>query len=288
MSAAAEAHAAKGEPYHAIEKYDRAADVLAVLNDQQDRVRELKENRETIEATLAFSGDAVLEYADGPRLLRIGSSIEIGRRDDNRLDEIHVGCRLVSRMGRQARIAYQDGEFRITDLGSTNGTFVGEFHVQSKQSTTLGVVADVKLGGGLNPPKPGFCTIRCERIDGPVPAMAMSFQSETSNLPAEIAENWPTMAADHQYGWILTPGPLLIGGSGDCAVRLRDAPAEVMAQLTSNGGHMIEPCADHIILVNGARVIHPVKLGDNVEIDIGGSKIRFLANATYFKEHPPG
>ena len=96
------------------------------------------------------------------------------------------------------------------------------------------------------------------------------------------------MEADCRYRWILTPGPLLIGGNADCPLCLPDAPAEILAQISYQDGYILQPASDRPVLVNGARVTRPVRLANNVRVALGGANFGFHATAAYFAEHPPG
>ena len=94
------------------------------------------------------------------------------------------------------------------------------------------------------------------------------------------------MEADCRYRWILTPGPLLIGGNADCPLCLPDAPAEILAAL-ANGAHETPKPGDPafaddraVIIADAGRALaaasvrarelglEPVNLGAGREISI--------------------
>ena len=67
-----------------------------------------------------------LDTPSGKQTLVIGDKWAIGREGSGQPVAIKVTHPRVSRIGRQAQITYQDASFSITDLDSSNGTFLND------------------------------------------------------------------------------------------------------------------------------------------------------------------
>ncbi len=246
--------------------------------------------REQLEAALGFSEPAALVLQNRPNLLFFSNAIEIGRRVASPYRDIHVGCRLVSQTGRQARIEFQDHDFRVSDLGSTNGTFLEDRHVHPGEWIAIPPHARIKLGGGLKPPRPGPCVLACRYVAGN-PA-SMLFEFETGHLEPEemaaLSENWRTIHLDGAYRWILAPGSVQLGQSSECAIRSPAETGKAAARISVKDRCYIEPVGGADLTIEGVSFRSKVVLADNIELVLNGAKIRFSSAANYFAANPPG
>ena len=276
----AEGHIAAARPYDAVHAYDQAIEAAVVLPDANDSVVRLQTRREAIETGLVFTGSAVLEASSGSIFLHVGVNLDIGRLSSSGQHGVTVGCRLASRIGRQTRVSYESGRFLVTDLGSTNGTFLDDRFVEAEDCIPLDrQAAELSLGGGREPPTRGPCRIKLTTMAGDPSPLVAHVVTEGLNSAEQVnlADNWPGMEEDCRKTWILMTGPVLIGSGPDCAVEIGGDRPGALARIDYDDGYSISACSDETIFVNEAPVLRPVFLGDGVEIGVGGSRMRFVA-----------
>lgn len=277
---AAEALAARGLPYKAMETYDRAISAAMPLAGLEERIQHLQELRNAIESMLAFTGDAVLDAPSGPVFISIGANLEIGRSAEKNPHDIAVGCQLVSRIGKQARITYAHGSFWVMDHGSTNGSFLNDRFLETQLPVALdfgGKAAEISFGGGREPPRSGPCRLRLRLIGGEHAALVMNFHTEglTASELTGLEEQWPSMHEDCRNTWIFASGPVFMGKGGDCAIDVETEASGPLARIEYDKGYTLGPHAKASIYVDQVLVSRPVTLGDGVEIRVGNSQLRF-------------
>ena len=269
--------------------YRALADINALMQGNEHNAdAALNACRANIEDALKFSGDAVYFIQNRPHFLRLDRAIELGRRAPKRIVDIHVGCRLVSKFGRQTRIEYKDNEFQVTDLGSTNGTFLNNTHVTTGNWKLIQNDAKIRTGGGLKPPKPGLCELACTRVSGEYSALVVEFQTSRMG-PADlekISPNWPTMHLDSEPRWVLAPSGILIGSSPECIIKVPTKEHTVAAQITFNNGYFIKPLGDTKLMILGTLFTQEVPLSEESEININGTNIRFSSQFLFYKNNP--
>ena len=269
--------------------YRALADINTLMQGNEHNAdATLNKCRTDIEDALKFSGDAVYFIQNRPHFLRLGSAIELGRRAPKRLEDIHVGCRLVSKLGRQTRFEYKDNEFQVTDLGSTNGTFLNSTQVTSGNWQLIQNGAKIHTGGGLKPPKPGLCVLACTTVSGEYSALVVEFQTSLMR-PADlekISPNWPTMHLDSEPRWVLAPSGILIGSSPECLIKVPTKEHTVAAQITFKNGYFIKPHGDTKIMILGTLFTQKVPLSEEAEININGTNFQFSSQDLFYKNYP--
>ena len=246
--------------------------------------------RTNIEAALNFSGAAVYFLNNRPHIFRAENAIEIGRRRLTHLEDIHVGCRLVSKFGGQTKIEYKDNEFQVTDQESTNGTFLNQSQITPGNWEHIQNGATIHTGGGLKPPKPGLCVLACNRITGDYPALVMEFK--TSQMGPDdiekISPHWSTMHLDSEYRWVLAPNGILIGNSPECIITAPHDEGNSAAKITFNNGYSIKPEIGSKLTVSGVPFTTEVPLAKESEININGTTFQFYSSRCFYKSYPIG
>lgn len=246
--------------------------------------------RTNIESALKFSGAAVYFLNNRPHIFRAESAIEIGRRKLTQLEDIHVGCRLVSKFGGQTKIEYKDNEFQVTDQESTNGTFLNQSQIIPGNWEHIHNGATIHTGGGLKPPKPGLCVLACNRITGEYPALVMEFK--TSHMGSgdikKISPHWSSMYLDSEYLWVLAPNGILIGNSSECIITAPHNEGNAAAIITFNNGYYIKPEIGSELTVSGVPFTEEVPLAEKSEININGIIFQFYSSQYFYKNYPIG
>ena len=271
--------------------YQALADIHTLLErSEHTQDTALNACRTNIEAALNFSGAAVYFLNNRPHIFRTESAIEIGRRKLTHLEDIHVGCRLVSKFGGQTKIEYKDNEFQVTDQESTNGTFLNKSQIIPGNWKHIHNGATIHTGGGLKPPKPGLCVLACNRITGDYPALVMEFK--TSQMGPDdiekISPHWSTMHLDSEYRWVLAPHGILIGNSPECIINAPHNEGNSAARITFNNGYSIKPEIGSKLTVSGVPFTTEVPLAEESEININGATFQFYSSRRFYKIYPVG
>ena len=176
-------------------------------------------------------GALQMDTPNGPMMLVIGTELAIGREVGGEPVAVSVTNPRVSRVGRQARIDYQDGTFTITDLDSSNGTFLNDDLLLPQQAHAL-VYHDgrceISVGGGREPPRKGLCRFIVDAIEAPDPVLRISLSRSILNKPeiSSIVKTWTGLLEEVSKTWVLSAGRILVGGDLDCGVHLPGTTAE--------------------------------------------------------------
>ena len=258
--------------YQALQDYEAArglAEFLgqAVPERQSFYLDRLREDTIALENTYAFEGDAVLKSLGGSYVIRLASTLEIGRGREGAM----VGSRLVSRTGGQTRVSIENNLFQITDLGGTNGTFVDGRCLNAQE--TLAIPANqetliMHIGGSRSPASPGPVCVSLRQIPGEWLALLLQFSPSNNYEQAQLSAVWPSMATDCDVTYVFSNGPVLIGNGDDCAVRLTNRRPEALARMELDQYYRIAPFGAEPLKINQIDFTHPVALSDRTDIEI--------------------
>mgnify|MGYP000134871413 CR=1 FL=1 len=260
--------------YQALQDYEAARELAEILGQavperQSFYLDRLREDTIALENTFAFEGDAVVESLEGPYVVRLASALEIGRGSEGAV----VGCGLVSRTGGQTRVSIENDLFQITDLGSTNGTFVDgrclntqETHaIPANQETLI-----MHLGGSRSPASPGPVCVSLRQIRGEWLALLLQFSPSKNHEQVQLSTVWPSMATDSGVTYVFSNGPVLIGNCDNCAVRLTNGGPDALARMELDQYYRIAPFGTEPLKINQIDFVHPVALSDRTDIEIMG------------------
>ena len=268
------------QPYRAIKEYDLALEALETAGDGETRHR-FQEARRTVEQRLFFHGDVVAMAASGPVFIRIGESVHVGRSSRVRGASVSVGYKRVSRLGKQCRISYRSNAFLVTDLGSTNGTFLDDRLLEAGEALPLDLAkgsAVLSFGGRRELANRQNCRLILQVVEGPAPALVVRLDAECAS-PADpnVRENWPTLDEDSRTTWVLSTGAVLIGADAECAVRLpASSGASVRARLDYGpSGFTIGADFGAELLLNGVEFRQRVALADGSALVVGDQGLEF-------------
>ena len=191
----------------------------------------------------------------------------LGRSPDCQLAVTGAGAGVVSAI--HAELRYGDGEWRLFDLGSRNGTYVNERRLQAPVALRPGDVIGLGESG---------------------PRFEIAAVTERPPLPPTLPERPGLPAGDRAYGITLLDAVtgrryeaagvrIRIGRGHECEVQVAATPdttvSRVHAELSvdPSGSLLVRDAASRNgTLVNGERVTTPlpVRLGDRIMLGPGG------------------
>ena len=229
---------------------------------------------------LSDTGALQFETPDGPVTLVIGKELAIGRIVNREADHLPIAVGVshaqVSRIGRQALIEYLKGSFTITDLDSSNGTFLNDDPLVPRQSRDLTFEhgpCEISVGGGRNPPKKGDCRIIVNVIEAPDPTLRLSLDRSILEDPdlTRSAGVWADRRQDARRVWVLGTGRILIGGDPDCGVSLRGAARQAAKVAVDwvQGQYFLSPIGPGDVSLNGELLKEQTAVSDGDVLGYG-------------------
>ena len=279
----AKENAANTNYYQALQAYESARELTGSLAQAvPERVSfyldRLREDTIALENQYAFGGDAVVETMDGPFVIRLASKLEIGRGSEGAA----VGCGLVSRSRRQTQISIENNLFQVTDLGSTNGTFIDGRCLEPQEGFTIPANEEsliLYLGGSRSPASPGPVCVSLTQIRGKWLTLLLQFSPNKNYEQTQLSTAWQSMAVDCSVTYVFSNGPVLIGNCDDCAVRLASPNPDALAMIDLDNYYRIAPCGKEPLRLNQIDFVNPVALSDRTDIEIEG--LQFAIHARH-------
>lgn len=253
----------------------------------------------------------VLVLADGGRPIQVvPGKMSIGRTPES---DIYLNHEQVSR--RHATIVHGDGHTHITDLGSSNGTFVNDSRIQGTVElrdgdrvrfarTELTFHAGRPFTPGQADPQPPAWVRESELA--PAPARPPRLESVSAPSPGQVTRSPGVSPSAPSVG---PSGPTAaLEGSGRSAVLLAEAEVTmgraagntlVLADSRVSIHHckIVNVDGDFILMdlgssngtyVNGRRLAEPWELGPGDEIRIGDTSLVFRRLTPLKKRRPRG
>lgn len=199
---------------------------------------ELKEKllgmRRSLEHDLLVAGEMEL-IGEGTRIRPLaGRNVLIGRPSPSRMVDIAVNCRWFSR-GERSLYLFSEGEdWFVEDLGSANGTFVGEKRLHKNEKFRIPAGESlIEIGRSSDAVAP--VVVRLTRIGEAVLVMV---QPGGAFKDPEL-KTWPTLHDDLKKRWLVFREECLLGA--DESQVLARSPAEAVASLAFRNGFWVSP-----------------------------------------------
>lgn len=277
----ASANARNANYYQALQCYDEVrqlAEQLGPLAPERQTfyLNLLRENTVALENAFAFMGDAVVEVPGGPFVVRLASSLDIGRGRQG----AEVGCSLVSRIGGQTRISVEGDQFHVIDLGSKNGTFIDGRWLEPQETYGLAVAQTsmtIRLGGSRSTGTPGPVCVNLTQIHSDQPTLLVRISPSEDSDQAKLSSAWPSLAEDCRLTYVFSNGPVLIGNRGDCAIRLRSGVPDPLAKIEFDHHYQIAPYGDRPLMINHIAFARPVVLSNRSNVEVAGLQFEIHA-----------
>ena len=275
------ANAKTTDYYLTLQDYEKARQLTEELRQvapesQSFYFDRLREDTIALENAFGFEGDAVVESPDGVYIVRLATTLDIGRGREGAI----IGCELVSRIGRQTRLSIEKNLFQITDLGSTNGTFVDGRCLDAQETFTIPADQEcltIRLGGSRAPGAPGPVCATLTQIRGEWLALLLRYSPDEGSDPAQLSTAWPSMATDCAVTYVFSNDPVLIGNRDDCAVRLINDGMDASARIEFTHRYQIAPHGEQPLTINRINFARPVILSDRTDVEVQGMKFEIHA-----------
>jgi hypothetical protein len=174
------------------------------------------------------------------RLLPLKSAL-IGRPAAGKAVDVPLGCRWLSRGDKNLRLFLEEGQWFVEDLGSTNGTSIGDQTLFPGKPYALPagetVIEVGRRAGSVAP-----VSIRLRRATADSDAVTMSLSADETRLQGGAEESqWLSWREDVRMRWILFDRRVRLGMSRDCDVVLADSDAESAAEISFDDGFWVSP-----------------------------------------------
>lgn len=220
-----------------------------------------------------------LETADGTRARHAIADrfpFTLGRQLDNDLP-----IPFTSISGRHLSIDMLGEQILVTDLGSTNGTFIGTHRLSSHHPTVISL---------HNPLRLGDLTLILQRVENDGDAFTMAQSSTSLHEIVHNALDESDQAQLHAFFEILSgpgsgrrfalnrPTRYVLGSGDHVALHLPDpsVPGEAACVYIEDAVYLVEPLADGELSLDRAPLCEPTALTSGARLQIGGCELVFV------------
>jgi hypothetical protein len=197
--------------------------------------------RKLLEQDLLCKDDLELSTAGGPIRLLARRDALIGRPSEAKAVDIAVGCRWFSRGEKNLRLYGEGEDWFVEDLGSTNGSSIGDRPLRPNQPCKLPygeTLIEIGKRAGSKAP----IALRLRRPPASPGVVVMTLLADEARLnDTSEANQWPSWKEDLRTTWIVFDGRISLGASKNCAVVLSDAGADAAAEIWFHEGFWIAP-----------------------------------------------
>jgi EAL domain-containing protein (putative c-di-GMP-specific phosphodiesterase class I) len=219
-----------------------------------------------------------LELALSDRRLRLLplKSAFVGRPSAAKAVDIPVGCRWLSRGDKNLRLFCEAGEWFIEDLGSTNGTSIGdEALVPGKPYALPAGETVIEIGKRAGTAAPVSICLRRASADSK--AVMLSLCADEKRLRGAVEESqWLSWREDVRTQWVLFEGRVRFGTSEDCDVVLTDTSADSAADIAFENGFWISPLSGEVTVAE-TPFTERAPLPAGADLSIGNVRLRVEA-----------
>ncbi|HTE40946.1 MAG TPA: EAL domain-containing protein, partial [Steroidobacteraceae bacterium] len=214
------------------------------LEKHQERVAlkaKVLELRRILEQELLCKDDIDIVTPTGSIRLLPRRSAFIGRASAATPVDIAVSCRWLSRGDKNLRLFSEGLLWMIEDLGSTNGTCIGE-HVLTRGRPFALPIGETLIEIGKPTGTTAPVAIRMRRPSASPSAIVVTLVADPDHLASVGPDDlWPLWAEDLKATWIIFQESVTVGASKNCAIVLDDATSDVAAEIRFQDGFWIRP-----------------------------------------------
>ncbi|TXD32202.1 FHA domain-containing protein [Lujinxingia vulgaris] len=220
-----------------------------------------------------------LETADGTRARHAIADrfpFTLGRQLDNDLP-----IPFTSISGRHLSIDMLGEQILVTDLGSTNGTFIGTHRLSAHHPTVISL---------HNPLRLGDLTLILQRVENDGDAFTMAQSSTSLHEIVHNALDESDQSRLHAFFEILSgpgsgrrfalnrPTRHILGSGDHVALHLPDPsiPGEAACVYIEDAVYLVEPLADGALSLDREPISEPTALTSGARLQVGGCELVFV------------
>jgi EAL domain-containing protein (putative c-di-GMP-specific phosphodiesterase class I) len=230
--------------------------------------------RHLLEQELIAKDDLELSVPNGRVRLLPRQAALIGRPSSGKAVDVPVGCRWFSRGDKNLRLFAQGAEWFIEDLGSTNGSWVGDAALLPGDAYAL-PFGETVIEIGKNAGEAAPIAISLWRPSANPGAVVVSLKADAPRLAGKVGETkWPNWRQDLRTSWVLFNERLALGTSTDGAIVLNEAGAAKAAEIWFDKGFWIAPCGDAPLTIADTPFLETAPLPIGADLSIGGARLR--------------
>ncbi|HEY4265615.1 MAG TPA: EAL domain-containing protein [Micropepsaceae bacterium] len=229
--------------------------------------------RHLLEQELIAKDDLDLSIPGGRMRLLPRSTALIGRPSSSKPVDVPVGCRWFSRGEKNLRVFAEGTGWFVEDLGSTNGSWVGDRTLLPGEPYALPFGETlIEIGKHVGDAAPIAISLR--RPAANPGAVVVSLRADAPRLAGKAAESkWPSWREDVHAQWILFNERIGLGTASDGAIVLGEAGAEKAAEIWFDEGFWIAPCADAPLTIADASFLQTAPLPASTDLTIGDARL---------------
>jgi EAL domain-containing protein (putative c-di-GMP-specific phosphodiesterase class I) len=270
------AMALEGASLAALSQCHKAIAHLSTSSEQSRLRKQLLELQRLLEEEL-LSREPVELVTDGRHIrLLPGRAALIGRPSRARDVEVAIDCRWFSR-GERSLYLFSDGEkWSIEDLGSTNGSSIGDQRLIPGQPVKLGF-GETRIDVGRAPDGHAPITVHLDLSPTAPNAVAVTLSAPRETAAQDAAE-WPSRGQDLKQTWLIFREGLSLGAAPGCGLTLPGSHLSVAADIRFQNGFWIAPRAGAGLTINDVGFEAPVPVP-------AGARLR-LADVAITLERP--
>jgi len=204
------------------------------------------------------------------RLRPISSrSALIGRPTSQSSADIAINCRWFSRGDKSLRLSSEGTEWFIEDLGSANGSYVGEKRLQRGERHTLPEgQTTVEIGRSFDRRSPVILHFNRSVEDVVVVSVSVGAAFDKAGW-----QSWPSLQEDLSKRWVVFRDDFLLGARGTAKLVGVEAQKEAAA-ISLRNGYWIAPPTGSALRLDGIDFRSAVPLAPECELEVGSLKFQ--------------
>jgi len=188
----------------------------------------------------------------------------IGRPTSQSGADIAINCRWFSRADKSLQLSAEGADWSIEDLGSANGSYIGEKRLQRGDRHTLPEgQTTVEIGRSFDRRSPVILHLNRSAEDVVVVSVSVGAAFDKAGW-----ESWPSLQEDLTKRWVVFRDDFLLGASGTAKLLGVEAQEEAAA-ITLRNGYWIAPSNGSAIRLDGIDFRSPVPLAPESELEVG-------------------
>jgi hypothetical protein len=208
-------------------------------------------------------------------------NVLIGRPSLARNVDIAINCRWFSRGERSLYLSSEGSEWFIEDLGSANGSFIGEKRLEKDKRFSLPFgQTTIEIGRSLDRGAPVILNFNRASRDVVVISVSVGAAFDKSG-----SQTWPSLQEDLMKRWVVFREEFVIG-AGELSNSLGFTPQEESAAITFGDGFWMTPLNGTYLRLDDRVFKYTVPLPLETDLEVGALRLRVVrARSSVVSQH---